>query len=679
MLDTVRNARQRLTMGRMLPLLAVLLVSACGPAGGGEPAATNKESSQLELGEAVVSADNEAESRPLAVDSAPAEVALAPPAVEPAVTEYDANGIEVGFTKEGRPYRGSPNAPVLIQEFSDFQCPYCARFFGNTQPSLEKNQIANGDVLLVFYDFPLSSIHSEAVSAANAARCAGEQSAVAYWEMHDLIFASTDWHNDDSLGWFVSSAAGIGLDVGQFSDCQESLRYEDAIQADFDYGRSRDIRSTPSFLINDQPLIGAQSIAVFNSAIATVLSGQTIAQAEEPSVQTGQPAVKPTPAFISLDDSAGVVGDPGAPVTIIEYTDYQCPYCQRHVSETMPAILSELISSGRVRYVLKDFPLDSLHPSARAAAAAARCAGEQNAYWEMHDLIFESQAQWSGAGTEVAGILSELADQLGLDVAQFETCVGSGRFDAVVQANQDEGAALGVRGTPFFFVNGFPINGAQPYELFEYAVSLAEEGTLADAYVPPDEPEQTAPAQPTGPVDVPIETSYSIGEPDAPVIIVEYTDFQCPYCSRHFQETVPKLKANFIDTGLVRYVFKDFPLTNIHPQAVVAAEAARCAGDQNAYLEMHDLLFARQGEWSGKGNAAQLFTGYAQEIGLDGSAFEACVQSHVYQEAVLADLQEGAALGVGGTPAFFLNGHFLSGAQPYEVFEGAINQLLADG
>jgi len=146
---------------------------------------------------------------------------------------------------------------------------------------------------------------------------------------------------------------------------------------------------------------------------------------------------------------------------------------------------------------------------------------------------------------------------------------------------------------------------------------------------------------------------------------------------KHFQETYPQIKENYVDEGLVRYVFKDFPLNNIHPQASVAAQAARCAGDQDSFLEMHDLLFARQNEWSGK-SPTDIFAGYANELGIDSAALEQCLADGTYADAVDADLQEGVQLGVTGTPAFFINGYPVSGAQPYSIFEQAIESLMAE-
>lgn len=605
----------------------------------------------------------------------PFQPEASPTAEAAAGTTYE--GVPVGFTAEGRPYRGRLDAPVTMEIFSDYQCPFCQRFAQETLPTILEQKVATGDVLLVFYDFPLAGIHPYATAAANAARCAGEQGAESYWAMHDRLFVSTDeWATETAAETFGRYATEIGLDAAEFNGCLAEARHQAAIDADIALGGSRGVASTPSFFLNDQPLVGAQPLDVFMTAIDSVQGGNTLGAATpNESQQAQQAAVKPTPASIRVDDVAATVGDPNAPVTIIEYTDYQCPYCARHATETMPRMMTEMIEAGQVYYQVKDFPLDSIHPQARIGAVAARCAGAQDAYWPMHDALFARQQEWSADGSTAPAVLSTMASELGLDTNAFDACLQSGDYDAVIQANQDEGLALGVRGTPGFFINGFPVSGAQPYELFEYAVGLAKDGTLADAYVQ----EETAAPDPAQPVDVNIEGAHSIGAADAPVVVVEFTDFQCPYCGRHFQQTFPQIQANFIDQGLVRYVFKDFPLESIHPQAYAAAVAARCAGEQDAYFEMHNLLFQNQQTWGGRSDAADVFVELAEGAGLDGSALRTCMDSGKFDEAINNDLAEGVSLGVNGTPAFFINGHFISGAQPFAVFEQAITQLAAAG
>ena len=389
--------------------------------------------------------------------------------------EFDAGGIPVGFTAEGRPYRGDPNAPITMETFSDFQCPYCGRFSAETLPGLLENQIAGGEVVMVFYDFPLNSIHPQASAAANAARCAGESGAAAYWAMHDRLFASiAEWSNGQANEIFAGYAEELGFGGEAFVACLDEDRHASAVEADLALGQSRGVGSTPTFFLNEQPLIGAYPLDYFNQAIAAVGAGEAIAA--EPTAPPQGPSVAPTPATIVLADAAAERGEADAPVTIVEYTDYQCPYCQRHSAETLPRLISEMIDAGRVRYVVKDFPLDSIHPEARAAAVAARCAAEQDAYWPMHDALFAGQGEWGGLGEGAAAAFIGIAAELGLDGDLFSACLASGRHDATIQANQDEGIALGVNGTPAFFINGFPISGAQPYELFDYAVGLADLG-----------------------------------------------------------------------------------------------------------------------------------------------------------------------------------------------------------
>ncbi len=587
--------------------------------------------------------------------------------------ELEASGIQVGFTEDGHAFRGDPNAPIVIKEYSDYQCPFCARFYEQTLPAIEADQIANGNIVLIYYDFPLNNIHPQATAAANAARCAGEYGAAAYWSMHDQLFKNPgSWSNQAAEDVFISIADIIGIDdVAAFQACILSNKYEQEIQADLDSGVTLGVSGTPSFFINGQLLVGAQPLTVFNEAIATISEGGQLAS-NNPPEPTG-PTAAPTPATIN-QEFAGVMGDPGAPVTIVEFTDYQCPYCARHSTQTMPTIISEMIDSGRVYYVLKDLPLDQIHPDARAAATAARCAGDQDAYWKMHDAIFVNQTNWAGLGSQADELFLGYANDLGLDGDEFSSCLSSGRFDSAIETNVNEARALGIEGTPFFFVDGYPLNGARPTEHFQIAVELAEEGRLAEAFAPPP---QAEPPQPSDPVEVLVGDAFAIGDADAPVTIIEFTDFQCPFCSRHYQETYPQIFESYVNEGLVQYVYKDFPLNNIHPQAFLAAQAARCAGDQDAFLDMHDLLFERQGEW-GSGRPSQIFAGYSEDLGLNVDQFGDCLDSGKYSDAVNADLQQGIELGVTGTPAFFINGYLLSGAQPFALFEQAIESLIAE-
>jgi len=225
--------------------------------------------------------------------------------------------------------------------------------------------------------------------------------------------------------------------------------------------------------------------------LALVLAGcqQTLsdsveaAEAAQSTPVAVQPAAGPTPASIAPTEAALTLGDPDAPVTIVEFSDYQCPFCARYFQETWPQLKAEFVDTGRVRHVFKDFPLANIHPQSPKAHEAARCAGEQGAYWEMHDRLFAGQAEWAGNPNHVAVFKGYSAD-LGLDTAAFDACLDGGHWAEVVNADLSEGAGLGIRGTPSFFIAGYPLVGAQPYETFQYAISLAEQGKLGQAYEP---------------------------------------------------------------------------------------------------------------------------------------------------------------------------------------------------
>ena len=168
------------------------------------------------------------------------------------------------------------------------------------------------------------------------------------------------------------------------------------------------------------------------------------------------------------------------------------------------------------------------------------------------------------------------------------------------------------------------------------------------------------------------EGSYFKGEEDAQVTIIEFSDFQCPFCGRFFSDALPQIERNYVATGKVKFVYKDFPLDSIHPQATPAALAARCAGDQEKFWEFHDKIFANQ---QSLGSAA--YGLWAGQLGLDAEEFDGCMASQKHLSAVRADFAEGQRVGVSGTPAFLINGQLISGAQPYAVFQQAIEAALS--
>ena len=162
-----------------------------------------------------------------------------------------------------------------------------------------------------------------------------------------------------------------------------------------------------------------------------------------------------------------------------------------------------------------------------------------------------------------------------------------------------------------------------------------------------------------------------LGDKKAPVTIVEFSDFQCPYCARFRQQTFDQIKQEYIDTGKVRFVYRDFPLSSIHPMAQKAAEAAECADEQNKFWEYHDGIFANQASLS-----IDNMKKWAKDLGLDSSKFNSCLDSEKYANEVRNDLSDATKTGGQGTPYFLVGNTQLSGAYPFDAFQQAIESQL---
>jgi protein-disulfide isomerase len=189
--------------------------------------------------------------------------------------------------------------------------------------------------------------------------------------------------------------------------------------------------------------------------------------------------------------------------------------------------------------------------------------------------------------------------------------------------------------------------------------------------------------QPSAPVKISIDDDPIIGNLDAPITIVEFSDFQCPFCARFHTQTLPSILEEYIDQGKVKLVFRDFPIQSIHPNALPASVAAECANEQGKFREMHDTLFEKQNEWNKleTDDALSLFSQYAADMQIEQKSFDSCLSSGKYIPEIKNDLDDGRDYGVSGTPGFFVGndkvGYVeLKGAQPFESFKKIIDAQL---
>jgi len=190
-----------------------------------------------------------------------------------------------------------------------------------------------------------------------------------------------------------------------------------------------------------------------------------------------QPTLPSAPQIVnvSLDDDP-FKGNANAPVTVVEFSDFQCPFCSRFYTQTLPLLEKNYIDTGKIKFVYRDLPLDSIHPNARPAHIAAECADEQGKFWEYHDILFDKQVKWQRlSSSDLQSTLILYATDLELQSASFETCLKSQKIADEVNKDSLDAARYGVTGTPAFFIgnekDGFiKLSGAQPYPSFQAVI-----------------------------------------------------------------------------------------------------------------------------------------------------------------------------------------------------------------
>jgi protein-disulfide isomerase len=232
-------------------------------------------------------------------------------------------------------------------------------------------------------------------------------------------------------------------------------------------------------------------------------------------------------------------------------------------------------------------------------------------------------------------------------------------------------------GVTAFFVGAYSsvLNSDQiTQEDLEKAMSNLELKILQD---------QLPSTQQKKPVNISSDDDPVRGSIDAPITIIEFSDFQCPFCARFHTQTLPLLLENYIDTGMVKLVYRDFPIQNIHPNAIPAAVAAECANEQGKFWQYHDMLFENQDKWNKleSKEAVLVFGQYASDMRLDQEQFDTCLRTGKYIDEIRNDLDDGREYGVTGTPGFFVGNDELGfvelkGAKPFESFQSIIDSQI---
>lgn len=357
-------------------------------------------------------------------------------------------------------------------------------------------------------------------------------------------------------------------------------------------------------------------------------------------------------------------GPADAPITIVVWSDYACGYCNR-VQGTLHQLAR--LYPGQLRWIHRTLPLDEDYT---LAAEASLAAAAQGAFRPMHDRLFALRGRVTRAEAEL------VARELGLDMIRFRADLDAGTYRGIVRSDSKDAEKLGVAGTPTFFINGRPVHGNQPLRVFvevvdaelarAQAASATKPADLYEALVADGRTAADTPDADHEDVELDPGTGYRVGlglpghqlgPADALVTIVEWSDFQCPYCQRN-NNVLQEIRAKYGDQ--VRLVYRHYPLVN-HRQAQVAAEASVAAAEQGKFWAFHDQLWKN----FGKLERADLES-YAKTAGLDMPAFRAALDERRYYGAVAAETAAAAALGVNATPTLFINGQPVVGSKSAE-------------
>ncbi len=383
-------------------------------------------------------------------------------------------------------------------------------------------------------------------------------------------------------------------------------------------------------------------------------------------------------ALVPIETDDPMLGPNHARTTIIVWSDYQCPYCAR-AEKTLRRLRESY--AGDLRIVWKDAPL-KFHKHARFAALAARTAfvvKGPEAFWTLHDALFEHQAALSKE------TILDLAAEVGISEGQIEAHRPAA--ETKIRESQEQAAGYGLDGTPAFLVDGEKLVGAKPYDVFASLLDahLSEATKLAGQGVPPqgiyDALVRAHVATKTSaPEEVVIdETVHRVevgsapvrGPADALVTLVVFADFQCPFCKSHAQ-TIAELEAKY--AGKIRVAFKHLPLpfhARATPAAMLAIEARKQGGDAK-FWAAHDALFGAAPKLDD-----EALLRVAGELGLDVPKAKLAIGSNVHRRAIDDDLDDAAEVDVEGTPNTFVNGRRVGGSQPLPVFVKLVDEELS--
>ncbi len=543
------------------------------------------------------------------------------------------NGLPIGET-------GPADAPVTMVVFSDFECPYSAQLYF-TLEKLERRYPTQLHV--IFKQSPLN-IHPDAPRAHRAAVAAGHQGR--FDAMAELLFANQA-HQDEAA--LFAYARQLHLDPVRFRHDLNSPAVAAEVDRDIRESRAFGVNVTPTLYVNGTTFSGIQDEQVLSIAINKAVTDGNQAPVS-PILDASATELPLDPKLITEIQTApsAELGSPDAPLTIVEFTDFQCPFCRAAV-EPMEKLLS---ARGReVRWVVRSFPLD-FHPDSELANEAALAAGEQGKFWPMHDLIFTNQESIK------ASDLRKYAQQLNLNMRLFDEALATHRFAGTIAADRALGVRAGVDGTPTFIIDGHLVTGVQ---------SLPGLLQLADAHR--DGPTGPAPVLAAQKVLPATNPEHPVAGPkvSAPLTLVWYTDVRSPLAARQ-AELVRGLVTRYGDR--LRVLYRAFPVVS-RADSQLGSVALLAALGQDQFWPMFDALAQRRDVL----DRAKVLA-VAASLRLDTAAFAVALDAA--ESAVTADAEEASRRGIQGAPVIFLNAQRVDGLQREDFYTSILDHELTE-
>jgi len=512
-----------------------------------------------------------------------------------------------------------------------------------------------------------------------------------FWEYHDVLFKNQKALKKPQL---IQYAKDLGLDMPKFKqglrDAKIALKVDNDTKACEVVGKNsknqqgKPLGGTPAFYINGIPLSGAQPFAEFQKVIADqiakgkALEKKGVARKEIPrklaaESKNGGPFVAryffdeialttegagPDRFKVKVNAKRNASrGNAASPLTLVHFTDFTDPK-SKEATDTIKVL--EGAFPGKFRIANKAY-VNITDDTAMLVSEAALAAKAQGKYWEMHDKLF------AGQGAHTRADLGRYAMEIGLDAVKFAQALDKRTYKADVI--RDVRDALGVSATtrPLIFINGSRIDGADIDDLkwtageeLKSAEKAIKGGTkAADLYAKLIKKGTYKEATTGKASSFNLKDAAMLGSPTAKIKIVEFSDFQCPYCST-VGEPLKKLVKKYPEQVMV--AFKHFPLS-FHKEAKMCSQAALAAGKQGKFWEMHDRIFTLIQNRIPKDQKAKVYPekvqGFAQDLGLDMDKFNADMNSAAIKKQVEDDMAEGSRKGVRGTPSVFINGQKL--------------------